>query len=305
MADAEQWQPEVEEGAEAGLKAIATIDALPDNGIASMVSSEEVADGNGLDKNGDAHVEDILEFDDIGSNVNGITNGSESSTSQAESGESSRIGGEVVEEEIVELEFEKVKPKLTTHSMHCPNCKSEITKVVLRRKVFTSYRSQPVPEPEPEQEPEPEPKCGLLVGCLACLRLFTCSDDGSFNPFNIFRPRPDKTTSLASSPPAGEKGSSSESCSSVFWVLWKEKTNPIPNDPQQSEPVNPHSIISPEQVEEPVKSIITRGQVQEPLYANRQSVLSPGLLQSHTFVPGTTSNTVKGKLFNISRILII
>ncbi|KAJ0549747.1 putative Ccc1 family protein [Helianthus annuus] len=267
MADAEHWQPEVEEGGEAGLKAIATIDALPDNGIASAVSSKEVADGNDLDKNGDAHVEDILEFDDIGSNVNGITNGSESSTSQVESRESSRNGGEVVEEEIVELEFEKVKPKLTTHSMHCPNCKSEITKVVLRRKVFITNRSQPEPEPEPEPEPNP----GLIVGCLACLSLFTCSG----------------------------------SCFSMFWVLRKEKTNPIPNNPQQSEPVNPHSIISPEQAEEPVKSIITRDQVQEPLYVNRQSVISPGLLQSHTFVPGTTSNTVKGKLFNISRILII
>ncbi|KAJ0770522.1 putative Ccc1 family protein [Helianthus annuus] len=287
MADAEHWQPEVEEGGEAGLKAIATIDALPDNGIASAVSSKEVADGNDLDKNGDAHVEDILEFDDIGSNVNGITNGSESSTSQVESRESSRNGGEVVEEEIVELEFEKVKPKLTTHSMHCPNCKSEITKVVLRRKVFITNRSQPEPEPEPEPNP------GLIVGCLACLSLFTCSDDGCFNPFNIFRPRPDTTTSLASSPPAGEKGNGSGSCFSMFWVLRKEKTNPIPNNPQQSEPVNPHSIISPEQAEEPVKSIITRDQVQEPLYVNRQSVISPGLLQSHTFVPGTTSNTVK------------
>ncbi|KAJ0512409.1 putative Ccc1 family protein [Helianthus annuus] len=70
---------------------------------------------------------------------------------------------EVVEEEVVKLEFEKVKPKLATHSMHCLNCRSEITKVILRRKVYRPNEQDPVVVRVP---PEPEQKD--LVRCFSC-----------------------------------------------------------------------------------------------------------------------------------------
>ncbi|KAF5784747.1 putative Ccc1 family protein [Helianthus annuus] len=87
---------------------------------------------------------------------------------------------EVVEEEVVKLEFEKVKPKLATHSMHCPNCRSEITKVILRRKVYRPNEQDPVVVRVP---PEPEQKD--LVRC------FSCSEIGCFNPFDIFQKSPE------------------------------------------------------------------------------------------------------------------
>ncbi|XP_076931114.1 uncharacterized protein LOC143596151, partial [Bidens hawaiensis] len=152
-------------------------------------------------------VADILAFDDIGANVDGATNGSKIAATEVETGESSRNGGEVLEEEIVELEFEKLKPKLATHTMHCPNCKSEITKVTLRRKIL-SYRppEQPAEPVVPESEPEQIRDEGPLVGCLSCLSLFTCSDNGCFRPFDIFRKRvPDTTTDVATPPQTDEK----------------------------------------------------------------------------------------------------
>ncbi|KAJ0698908.1 putative Ccc1 family protein [Helianthus annuus] len=76
----------------------------------------------------------------------------------------------VEEEEVVKLEFEKVKPKLATHSMHCPNCRSEITKVILRRKVYRPNEQDPVVVRVP---PVPEQKD--LVRCFSCSSLFTCS----------------------------------------------------------------------------------------------------------------------------------
>ncbi|KAL8232934.1 hypothetical protein R6Q57_002712 [Mikania cordata] len=221
MADAtEIWRPEVEDVAEARLKAVATADALPDNGFAAVV-------GHGFDHNGDVDVSDILDFDNIGANVFGTTNGGESSASRVETGESSKHVGEVVEEEIVELEFEKLKPKLATHSMHCPNCKKEITKVTLRRKVV-SYQPNYTEKPEPKHEPDAthqEP----LVGCLSCLSLFTCSDTGSFNPFDIFTKRKETTSSP---PPTGEgqEKENTESCLSMFWVVRQGKDNPKPDD---------------------------------------------------------------------------
>ncbi|KAI3806161.1 hypothetical protein L1987_22055 [Smallanthus sonchifolius] len=171
-AEAEQWRPEVVEEAEA------------------VVIGELITTVNVLD------VTDILKFDD---DVDGTTNEKdeilyESNASQVETGERSNKVGEVVEEEIVELEFEKVKPKLATHSMHCPNCKSKITKVILRRKVL-SYR----PNEQPVDPVEPEPEQRDLVGCFSCLSLFTCSENGCFNPFDIFLRRSETSTDHASS----------------------------------------------------------------------------------------------------------
>ncbi|KAI7747466.1 hypothetical protein M8C21_030739 [Ambrosia artemisiifolia] len=141
---AEQWRLEVDEGVEARVKSTAKVD-----------------------------VSDILEHD-IRDNVEGATYGKGEifhETGRVETGESSNNVVQVVEEELVALEFEKLKPKLATHSMHCSNCTSEITKVILRRKVY-----------QPEQKD--------LVRCFSCSSLFTCSDNGCFKPFDIFQKRP-------------------------------------------------------------------------------------------------------------------
>ncbi|KAI7726150.1 hypothetical protein M8C21_008634 [Ambrosia artemisiifolia] len=132
MADewAEQWRLEVDEGVEARVKSAAKMD-----------------------------VSDILEHD-IRDNLEGATYGKGEifqETGLVETRESSNNVVQVVEEELVALEFEKVKPKLATHSMHCSNCKSEITRVILRRKVY-----------QPEQKD--------LVRCFSCSSLFTCSE---------------------------------------------------------------------------------------------------------------------------------
>jgi len=109
----------------------------------------------------------ILDFD--AANFNGNTNGNtktvhEGIAHQLEAGESSGTTKEVVEEEIVEIEFEKAIPKLGTHTMHCPKCKHEINKVILRRKVVIS-RARVEPQRDPEN----------LVGCFSCFSLFTSS----------------------------------------------------------------------------------------------------------------------------------
>ena len=88
--------------------------------------------------------------------------GSPAFATEEETGESSEQIEEVTEEEVVELEFEKVKPKLDTHTMHCPNCDQHITKVVLRRKII---RRPPAAKLEQEQRD--------LFGCLSCFSLFT------------------------------------------------------------------------------------------------------------------------------------
>ena len=72
---------------------------------------------------------------------------------------------EVVEEEVVEVEFQNAIPKLHTHTMHCPNCDSHITKVVLRRKII---KQRPAPQIT-EVPPEPVD----MLGCLSCFSLFT------------------------------------------------------------------------------------------------------------------------------------
>ncbi|KAL4558557.1 hypothetical protein LXL04_036758 [Taraxacum kok-saghyz] len=192
------------EGIEVGLKAIArAVDKSPDNGdamttVTGSSGSLQVGDHGGSSENSshsdknegsssdDDGISDILKFD------GNTYKKDEPTTSHVDAGESSGAAGEVVEEEIVELEFEKVKPKLATHSMHCPNCKAEVTKVVLRRKVITFRPAEPavVPVEAPPRDPED------LVGCLSCLSLFTCSGNGCFNPFDIFRKKPERNNVL-------------------------------------------------------------------------------------------------------------
>ena len=123
-------------------------------------------------------VSDMMKFDDTDETTKGKNKIShEAHASQLEMLKGFANVGELLEEEIVELEFEKVKPKLETHTMHCPNCKSEITKVILRRKVF-NYPT--IVQPAVPVEPQPGPPEDL-VGCLSCLSLFTCSGDISLH----------------------------------------------------------------------------------------------------------------------------
>ncbi|CAH1447180.1 unnamed protein product [Lactuca virosa] len=236
----DQYDPETSEAVEVGLKAIATVDK---SAIGGPSGSSEVADGGSLENSSS---EDILKFDENTYKKNEASH----SHSHVDAGESSGVAGEVVEEEIVELEFEKVKPKLSTHSMHCPNCKAEVTKVILRRKVIT-FRS-PEPAVVPVEEPQRDPND--LVGCLSCLSLFTCSGNGCFNPFDIFRKKADPTNVLP--PQTTVEGTTAtpvvtenENCFSMFLVFKKkQKVAEIAVDPPQSDPVLVNrEVIIPDQ----------------------------------------------------------
>ncbi|CAH1447179.1 unnamed protein product [Lactuca virosa] len=248
----DQYDPETSEAVEVGLKAIATVDK---SAIGGPSGSSEVADGGSLENSSsedssssstDDEISDILKFDENTYKKNEASH----SHSHVDAGESSGVAGEVVEEEIVELEFEKVKPKLSTHSMHCPNCKAEVTKVILRRKVIT-FRS-PEPAVVPVEEPQRDPND--LVGCLSCLSLFTCSGNGCFNPFDIFRKKADPTNVLP--PQTTVEGTTAtpvvtenENCFSMFLVFKKkQKVAEIAVDPPQSDPVLVNrEVIIPDQ----------------------------------------------------------
>ncbi|XP_024975384.1 membrane protein of ER body 2-like isoform X2 [Cynara cardunculus var. scolymus] len=142
------------------------------------------------------------------------------SASSEETGESLRselTEEDIVEEEVVELEFDKAISKLHTHRMHCPNCDAQITKVVLRRKITRRPRP-PIDEPEKPID---------LLGCLSCFSLFTSAG----NPFSIFRdkprvnavPQPDGNEEEIES---GENGN----CFSIFRVFRNEPNVPTIQD---------------------------------------------------------------------------
>ncbi|CAI9117919.1 OLC1v1019411C2 [Oldenlandia corymbosa var. corymbosa] len=82
------------------------------------------------------------------------------------------------DEEVVELEFETAVKKMHSHDgygMYCPNCSSQITKVVLRRKI--KQRKVLVASDNNERKE--------LLGCLSCFRVFIPSGN-RLNPFRIF-----------------------------------------------------------------------------------------------------------------------
>ncbi|PWA75529.1 hypothetical protein CTI12_AA241220 [Artemisia annua] len=163
--------------------------------------------------------------------------GSPAFATEEETGESSEQIEEVTEEEVVELEFEKVKPKLDTHTMHCPNCDQHITRVVLRRKII---RRPPAAKLEQEQRD--------LFGCLSCFSLFTSSDNGCFNPFSIFGNKQDSSAVQQAGVVPAEDGN----CFSIFRVFQKEKDSEKtkPNkDNQDPQPKIPGKVVNrdPEQ----------------------------------------------------------
>ncbi|CAK9163439.1 unnamed protein product, partial [Ilex paraguariensis] len=145
------------------------------------------------------------------------------------------------EEEVTELEF--AVEKIHTHNVYCPNCKSGITKVILRR------RTQVHPIPSPVNIPDHEP-VGLL-GCLSCLSIFIPRGN-SLNPFKIFGNRrddeqpqipqqtPEADTVISSSAVADDQSVNKlGECFSLFWIFGKrkeEESAPI-SQPTSSEQV--------------------------------------------------------------------
>ncbi|KAK6163710.1 hypothetical protein DH2020_000574 [Rehmannia glutinosa] len=82
------------------------------------------------------------------------------------------------DEEVIELEFERAVEKVHTHTAYCPNCSSQITKVILRRK----KQKQKVRSTTDSRRPD---KPVDLFGCLSCFSIFIPSGNG-LNPFSIF-----------------------------------------------------------------------------------------------------------------------
>ncbi|GJX15327.1 membrane protein of ER body-like protein [Tanacetum coccineum] len=196
------------------------------------VDGEPSLNTNYLDKNGgtveslDYHkIVGAVEGLDINKIVKAVENdandnrktGSPAFATEEETGESSEQIEEVTEEEVVELEFEKVKPKLDTHTMHCPNCDQHITRVVLRRKII---RKQPPAKIEQDKHD--------LFGCLSCFSLFTFTDNGCFNPFSIFGNKHDSSAVQQAGVVPPEDGN----CFSIFQVFRKEK------DSEKTKPTN-------------------------------------------------------------------
>ncbi|CAA3031810.1 Hypothetical predicted protein [Olea europaea subsp. europaea] len=94
------------------------------------------------------------------------------------------------EEEILELEFERAVGKMHTHNIYCPNCSSEVTRVILRRK-----------KPQIKNEKQ----MGLL-GCLSCFSIFIPSGN-TLNPFRCFGCKEEpEGTQVPSGAPANDEG---------------------------------------------------------------------------------------------------
>ncbi|XP_076945578.1 uncharacterized protein LOC143616707 [Bidens hawaiensis] len=226
---------DVEDPAEAGLKArrrhqfsevVVPVVTKADNGDEEEPSKNSTY----LDKYGgaieDLNIQRVLNSVQYDANNNGIAE-----TETEIKAKSEQIEEEITEEEVVELEFDKAKRN--THTMHCPNCDHQITKVVLRRKIIrrqppvTEQRQEP---PVTEQQQEPLD----LLGCFSCFSLFT-NDNGGFNPFPIFgNNKPTPSAVANGNSVVHEDGN----CFSIFRVFRKEK------DSQQPEPgkVDPPSL---------------------------------------------------------------
>ncbi|KAI3682591.1 hypothetical protein L1987_82671 [Smallanthus sonchifolius] len=197
---------DVEDAAEAGLKARKSQQQYSGSAV---LGNRELSENTAyLDKYGgaieDLNIQNVLNSVPYDANKNGGTEIETAITAGRE---------EIMEEEVVELEFEKAIPKLQTHSMHCPNCDHQITKVVLRRKII----KRPAPITEERDD---------LVGCFSCFSLFTSTDNGGFNPFPIFwnKPAPSAVLATGGNDVVTEDGN----CFSIFRVFRKEKDSKQP-----------------------------------------------------------------------------
>ncbi|CAA3025896.1 Hypothetical predicted protein [Olea europaea subsp. europaea] len=108
------------------------------------------------------------------------------------------------EEEILELEFERAVGKMHTHNIYCPNCSSEVTRVILRRK-----------KPQIKNEKQ----MGLL-GCLSCFSIFIPSGN-TLHPFRCFGSKEEpEGTQVPSGAPANEVGETIVKKGGVFDLFW-------------------------------------------------------------------------------------
>ncbi|XP_022890634.1 membrane protein of ER body-like protein isoform X3 [Olea europaea var. sylvestris] len=108
------------------------------------------------------------------------------------------------EEEILELEFERAVGKMHTHNIYCPNCSSEVTRVILRRK-----------KPQIKNEKQ----MGLL-GCLSCFSIFIPSGN-TLNPFRCFGSKEEpEGTRVPSGAPANDEGETIVKKGGVFDLFW-------------------------------------------------------------------------------------
>ncbi|KAI3829840.1 hypothetical protein L1987_03968 [Smallanthus sonchifolius] len=214
---------DVEDAAEAGLKARKPRQQYPGNIVlGDLEPSENTAY---LDKYGgaieDLNIQNVLNSVPYDANKNGGTEIETAITAGRE---------EIMEEEVVELEFEKAIPILPTHTMHCPNCDHQITKVVLRRKIIR------LPSPITEKRED-------LLGCFSCFSLFTSTDNGGFNPFPIFwnKPAPSAVPAAGGNQVVTEDGN----CFSIFRVFRREKDSTQPKTEkvgQDSKPSKPGKL---------------------------------------------------------------
>ncbi|CAI9774431.1 unnamed protein product [Fraxinus pennsylvanica] len=191
----------------------------------------------------------VVDVDDIPNILNSVINktlildGPLSGSSQKEgimSSEGSSKGHvrldlvEENEEEILELEFERAVGKMHTHNIYCPNCSSQVTRVILRRK----------------KKPDVKPM-GLL-GCLSCFSIFIPSGN-TLNPFRCFGSKEEpEGTQVASGAPTNDKGETIVKKGRVFdlfWIFGKRGGNESEQDYHQlpgGENENPSSSQLPD-----------------------------------------------------------
>ncbi|KAK9057441.1 hypothetical protein SSX86_022276 [Deinandra increscens subsp. villosa] len=191
----------------------------PGDGDGDGESSENAAY---LDKNGgaieDLNIKKTLNSAQYDVNGNGVTETAINGGGEVMEAKSDQIKEEIVEEEVVELEFENAIPKLGTHTMHCPNCDHQITRVVLRRKIV-KRRPQVTEESRDPVD---------LLGCFSCFSLFTSTGNGGFNPFSIFGNKP--TSSAVLREDGNDVVSEDGNCFSIFRVFRKDSKQPKPGN---------------------------------------------------------------------------
>ncbi|CAH9074532.1 unnamed protein product [Cuscuta europaea] len=134
------------------------------------------------------------------------------------------VGPAEDEDEVIELEFfdSRAVDKLhTTHDAYCPNCRSPISKVVLRIK---RERRRVDPPPNPEKKLD-------LLGCLTCFRVFLPSrseeaDESNGNPVEKQEP--------SSALPDGK-------CFDLHWIFGQRSRTSNPQASVTSQPQPSHS----------------------------------------------------------------
>ncbi|CAH9074281.1 unnamed protein product [Cuscuta epithymum] len=133
------------------------------------------------------------------------------------------VGPAEDEDEVIELEFfdSRAVDKLhATHDAYCPNCRSPISKVVLRIK---RERRRVDPPPNPEKKLD-------LLGCLSCFRVFlpsrTEADESNGNPEEKQEPN--------SALPDGK-------CFDLHWIFGQRSRTSNPQTSVTSQPQPSHS----------------------------------------------------------------